>query len=99
MEGDMVSLISLILSWFRKKEVIEVRRMPNYRVLRAHLVGLTFGMVTVITVLSVNFISLKFYHTILYLILFGLGTYVGGIFFILTAILYVVSLIVDGGIL
>ncbi|NIR52822.1 MAG: hypothetical protein GWN00_37995, partial [Aliifodinibius sp.] len=95
----MVSLISLIINLFDRRKIVEVRRMPPRRVLRAHLLGLTFGLVFVLFTLGIHILfktndpnSIRdFFHILSHVIIFGVGTYIGGPFVILVAILAIVT--------
>jgi len=86
----MVSLVKIILNLFQKSKIVDVRRLPPIKPLRGHILGLTLGLVLVATNIFLGFLaSLSITNTIL-LFLFAIGTYLGGIFVIFTALLYVI---------
>ena len=47
----MVSLISIILNWIRGERTIKVRRLPPRKVLRAHQLGLSIGLLLALLII------------------------------------------------
>jgi len=88
----MISLIRLLLSLFRPKRIIQIRRMPLTPNLRIHLLGLTLAFVVALAGISLSagalFTSVAWYVTAILILLFALGTYIGGPFVLLAAILF-----------
>ncbi len=81
----MVSLVYWFINLFPRK-IIQVRRMPPHRVIRAHLAGLTLAMILVLFTQGLNISSLDFFPVILFTAIFALGTYIGGPFVILVTL-------------
>ncbi|MDZ7362574.1 MAG: hypothetical protein ONB46_17900 [candidate division KSB1 bacterium] len=79
----MVSLIRLLFRPFVK--VIPIWRLPPLPNLRAHLLGLTIGLVVTLLWLGLDF---AWFNSALLFFIFAVGTYVGGPFVVLTAILF-----------
>lgn len=84
----MYSIISLIRDLFRRRDIVEVRRMPPAKALRAHLLGLTLGLVLVYANLLFDFANPSVGINIALLLWFSVGTYIGGLFVALTLALW-----------
>ena len=82
----MVSLIKLCVSLFKKEKIVQVRRLPPRKVLRAHQLGLTFAIVFSLMIISFNFNATSLFVTILSILIFAFGTYWGGTFVILASL-------------
>jgi len=89
----MVSLIRLLLSFFRQKRIIQVQRLPHTKTIRAHTFGLTFAVLFAIIAVVANFAhiftNLPIYVLTLLLLIVMTGTLVGGPFLAIV-ILYTV---------
>jgi len=86
----MVSLIRLLFRPFFK--VIRIWRMPPLPNLRAHLFGLTIGLVLAVLLLGFDYgrvaADFAWFTPILLFFIFAFGTYLGGPFVVLSAILF-----------
>ena len=86
----MVSLISIILNLFGKRNIIQIRRLPPIKVLRAHQLGLTLALFCAILAIILNFTSLftglPLYISLLFIVIFALGTIMGSPFIIIVAL-------------
>jgi len=86
-------MVSLIL-WFRRLflKVVRIWRMPPLPNLRAHLLGLTIGLVLAVLLLGLDYgrvaADFAWFTPILLFFIFAFGTYFGGPFVVLTAILF-----------
>lgn len=94
----MASLILIFVNLFRRNRPITVRRMPPRKVLRAHLLGITFAIFAVflISILlltdatmlgGVNLSRLPWYTLPLIVIVYALGSMIGGLFVIAAALI------------
>jgi len=87
----MVSLIRLLLRLFRPERIIQIRRMPLASNLRFHLLGLTLAFVVAVAAISLNtgalFTGVAWPIIAILVFLFALGTYIGGPFVLLAALL------------
>lgn len=82
----MVSLIMLIVNLINPKRIVQVRRMPAAKALRAHLLGLTLGFVLVSTNIAFAFDEASVVANILMLLWFALTTYFRGLFLLISLI-------------
>lgn len=93
----MASLILIFVNLFRRNRVITVRRMPPRKVLRAHLLGITFAVFAVFlisillltdatTLGGVSLSRLSWYTLPLIVIAYALGSMIGGLFIIVVAL-------------
>jgi hypothetical protein len=86
----MVSLIRLLFRPFFK--IIRVWRLPPLPNLRAHLLGLTIGLVLALLLLGLDYgkvvADFAWFTPALLFLIFAFGTYLGGPFVVLTAILF-----------
>ncbi len=86
----MVSLFLLLRRLFLK--VVPIWRLPPLPNLRAHLLGLTIGLVLALLLLGLDYgsvaVNVGWFSPILLFLIFALGAYLGGPFVILTAILF-----------
>ncbi len=87
----MVSIILFVVSLFRPERIIQVRRVPPTKNLRAHLLGLTFGLLFVTGNLFYNFTLAHLYQSVFAFLWFALMTYFGGALIFLTLLFWLLS--------
>lgn len=87
----MVSIVRLIMRLFEGNEV-KVVRMPPLTVIRANLLGLTFALgftlITMYTGIKTTGTSMPLLMTLIVLAVFLVGTYFGGPFVFITALIF-----------
>lgn len=85
-------MISLLLSFFRPQKIIQIRRLPLAANLRLHLLGLTLAFVMTLVAIGLDygglFAGVAWLNLAALILIFALGTYIGGPFVLLTAILF-----------
>ncbi|MEK7728761.1 MAG: hypothetical protein AAB354_10140, partial [candidate division KSB1 bacterium] len=86
----MIGLIKFVLSFFSSDPLIVVRRMPSAEILRAHLYGLTFGLLLAGLNLILDFSTSNLATSFLLLLCFFLVTRSSGLFFIATVVTFFV---------
>lgn len=79
----MVSIVLFLASLLRPRPIVLVRRVPPTKTLRAHLLGLTFGMLFVSGSLFLNFTLTQLYLSVFVVLWFALITYFGGVLLVL----------------
>lgn len=88
----MLSLASLILSLFSSPDIIQVRRLPAVKKFHVHSLGLALAFFSVLAATVLNpaelFTNLDWYAPCALLLVFALGTWLGGPFVLLTGFLY-----------
>lgn len=88
----MIGLIKFIRSFFSNDPLLVVRRMPSAEVLRAHLYGLTLGFLLTALNLLLDLNHSPLAQSALLLLWFLLVTRGAGLFFIATAVAFLVLL-------
>jgi hypothetical protein len=86
----MLSLISLLWSFFPEKKIIQVRRLPVVKTLQAHPLGLTIGFFLVIVNFIFHFSPYADWLSVAILLWFLLVTYFGSILFMITLLLHLI---------
>src|SRR5687767_5871363 len=90
----MTSLVSLLLS-FRPADIVQIWRVPVAKVLRAHLLGLSTATLILALTLGLHAEALAAvlgWQTVVVLfLLFAGGTWLGGLFVLLTFITFLVT--------
>lgn len=85
----------------RRDDIIQVWRLPPTKTLRAHLFGSTLGLIGAFFIIVLDhptlFGGLAWYAALVAIGIFILGTYLGGAFVILTAILFFLKAILPTG--
>ncbi len=84
----MVSIVLFVVSLFRPERIIQIRRVPPTKNLRAHLLGLTFGLLFVTASLSFSFTLAHLYSSFWVFLWFALVTYFGGALIFLTLLVW-----------
>lgn len=89
----MVSLISIIFNLLKPNKIIKIRRLPPRKILNAHLLGLTIGLISTFVAIP-SYLSNPAYSTfspsyilLLFILLFLFGTFLGGIFVLVIGLL------------
>jgi hypothetical protein len=85
----MVSLISFILSFFQRNKIIQVRRTPPTKGLRAYLIGLTAGFILASLNIIFDLSATNLLVSAVLFLWFAITTYFAGIFLLITAILFI----------
>ena len=75
----MVSLVLFLASLLRPQPIVQVRRVPPTKSLRAHLLGLTCGLLFAAGFLFFNFTLSQLYPIFFALLWFAMVTYFGGV--------------------
>jgi hypothetical protein len=101
---DLISKIKILrpitnfLNFSRSDDIVVVRRFPPRKVLRAHILGLTFGLLLALSIICFNYTSLfaelPWYTPTIIGFLFVVGTIAGGPFVILVVLFLLTSLVV-----
>lgn len=84
----MVGLILFILSFIRRERIIQVRRTLPVKNLRAHLLGLTIGLILTSLNLLFDLNTANLWLSVTLFIWFALVTYFGGLLFTFTILAY-----------
>ena len=96
----MVSLVSIILNLLNNNKIIKVRRLPPRKVLRAHQLGLTLGLLFALLAMFLNyspyFTSLPWYTSPLLGLIFIVSTFFCGPFVLLVILFLLIFHSVSG---
>jgi len=93
----MVSITLFIVSLYRRlrpEQIIQIRRVPPTKNLRAHLLGLTSGLLFITGNLCFNLTLAHFYQSFFVFLWFALMTYFAGAFIFLTLLFCLLLLLV-----
>ncbi len=97
----MIALLHLLRNFFRREALldplIEVRRMPSTKALRAHLAGLSAGFLLVALNLFFPLPSAQLLARALLLLWFALATYYSGVFFAANFIIFLLLVALSPG--